>query len=140
MRIELRQMHRSNGLIDDVVVWGSPDDYIQFADTVGQAINSNGPVVMKSESDISLEICKDETEEDLFTSLQNEKNEYLSMDEWNNRNLLRLCGNKSVLESLKVFLKDVSGRGEGYSYISEYSENHGYSRKSPEWRLHVEVT
>lgn len=133
-------MYRSNGLIDDVIIWGSPADFIFFADAVSQAVSSHEPVLMQSDSDISLEISSDEAKEDLFTSLQNENNEYLSMDDWNNRNLLRLCGSHSVLESLEAFLKDVSGRGDGYSYISEYSDNHGYSPNSPEWRLHVENT
>ncbi len=91
------------------------------------------------EKNISIQIIRDEAENKLFTSLQNDKNEYFSLDEWNNRSILRVFGGANVLASLQAFLRDLSGRGEGYSYISEYSESIGYSNDSPEWRLHVEV-
>ncbi|WP_156804400.1 hypothetical protein [Gallaecimonas xiamenensis] len=140
MRIEARQMFRSNGLIDDLVLYAEPEEYHQFADFVGKAISSNTPTLMLSESGISIEIIRDEAEEELFTSLQNKTNEYFSMDDWNNRDILRIYGSKSVLTDLKEFLNDLAGWGEGYSYISEYSEASGYSSNSPEWRLHVEIT
>lgn len=95
---------------------------------------------MLSESDISIEIIRDEDEEELFTSLQNKTNDYFSMDDWNDRDILRIYGSNRVLFSLQEFLNDLAGRGEGYSYISEYSENENYSNNSPEWRLHVEIT
>ena len=37
MRIEHRKMYRSNGLIDDFVVYGQPEEYLLFADLVGKA-------------------------------------------------------------------------------------------------------
>ncbi len=140
MRIEARQMFRSNGLIDDLVLYAKPDEYHQFADFIGKAISSKKTTLMLSESDISIEIIRDEDEEELFTSLQNKTNDYFSMDDWNNRDILRIYGSNRVLFSLQEFLNDLAGRGEGYSYISEYSENENYSNNSPEWRLHVEIT
>ena len=50
------------------------------------------------------------------------------------------CGNTVVLEALRRFLVDLSQREDGYSYISEYSVEPGYSPRSPEWRLHVQNT
>ena len=140
MRIEVRQMFRSNGLIDDLVVYAKPEEYHQFSDFVGKAISTGKPALVVSESDISIEIILDKAEGELFTSLQNKTNDYFSMDDWNNRNILRIYGNGSVLTRLQSFLNDLAGRGEGYSYISEYSENEHYSSNSPEWRLHVEIT
>lgn len=140
VRIEARQMFRPNGLIDDLVLYAKPEEYHQFADFVGKAISSNTPTLMLSESDISIEIIRDETEEELFTSLQNKTNDYFSMDDWSNRDALRIYGSHRVLSCLQEFLNDLAGRGEGYSYLSEYSETSGYSSSSPEWRLHVEIT
>jgi len=97
-------------------------------------------ITLPSESDIVVEITRDEAEAELFTSLQNEQSEYFSFDDWNNRTILRIYGSGSVLSALQSFLRDLSGRGDGYSYISEYSERYSYSRNSPEWRLHVEIT
>jgi hypothetical protein len=62
------------------------------------------------------------------------------MDDWKNRNILRVYGTRSTLESLQKFLVNLAAKGEGYSHISEYSENCVYSTESPEWRLHVEIT
>ena len=62
------------------------------------------------------------------------------MDDWSARNILRVRGNTVVLEALRRFLADLSQREDGYSYISEYSGGHGYSPRSPEWRLHVQNT
>ena len=140
MRIEARQMYRSNGLIDDLILYAKPEGYHQFADFVGKAISSEKPTLMLSESDISIEITLDESEGELFTSLQNKTNDYFSMDDWNNRDILRIYGNRSILARLQAFLNDLASRGEGYSYISEYSESENYSSNSPEWRLHVETT
>lgn len=140
MRIEARRMYRSNGLIDDLVLYGAVEDYLLFAEFVGKAISSKEPTLMLSESDISIEIICDEAEEELFTSLQNKTNDYFSADDWSNRNTLRVYGSGSTLSSLQAFLNDLAGRGDGYSYISEYSESYGYSCNSPEWRLHVEIT
>lgn len=133
-------MFRSNGLIDDLVLYAKPDEYHLFADFVGKSISSKNPILMLSESDISIEIIRDEAKEELFTSLQNKMNDYFSMDDWNNRYILRIYGSNRVLSSLQAFLNDLAGRGEGYSYISEYSESENYSSNSPEWRLHVEIT
>ncbi|MGA8204093.1 MAG: hypothetical protein WB812_06200 [Woeseiaceae bacterium] len=140
MKIEARQIFRSNGLIDDLVVYGKPEDYLLFADFVGKAITSKKPTLLLSVSDISVQIVRDESESELFTSLQNETNEYYSIDDWNNRTILRVIGSSSVLANLQTYLDDLSGRGDGYSYISEYSETSSYSSNSPEWRLHVEFT
>lgn len=134
-------MFRSNGLIDDFVVFGMPEDYLPVAEAIQNVISSNSPRTIETNSSINIEIIivKNETKE-LFTSLQNENNEYFSMKEWQDRNILRVKGSKAVLMELYQFLVDLSGRGQGYSYISEYSENHTYSHCSPEWRLHVEST
>ncbi|WP_203142927.1 hypothetical protein [Marinobacter mangrovi] len=140
MRIEARQMFRPNGLIDDLVVYGKPEDYLLFADYLGKAVSSEEPISMASESDIVVEITREEAKAELFTSLQNEQNEYFSFDDWNNRTILRIYGSGSVLSALQSFLRDLAGRGNGYSYISEYSERYSYARNSPEWRLHVEIT
>lgn len=140
MKIEARKIFGSNGLIDDLVVTGSSGEYLKFSKTIGAAINSNTPELISLDSDISIEIIRDDEELELFTSLQNETNEYYSMADWNDRNVLRVFGNEKVLTLLQSFLNDLAGRGEGYSYISEYSENLEYSRNSPEWRLHVEST
>ena len=139
MRIEARRMFRSNGLIDGLVIYAKPEEYRQFADFVAKAINSKKPTWMLSESDISIEIIRDDAEKVLFTSLQNKMNEYFSIDDWNNRDILRVYGSQCVLSSLQAFLHDLAGRGEGYSYVSEYSESKHYSNHSPEWRLHIEV-
>ena len=140
LKIEAREMFRSNGLIDDFVVYGKPEDYIQLSKEVESVISSGKAVSVKSDSKISIEISLDENESELFTSLQNKDDEYFSMDAWRARNILRVMGNKNILESVQLFLIELSGRGEGYSYISEYSDSKGYSQASPEWRLHVEIT
>ncbi|WP_226647706.1 hypothetical protein [Microbulbifer variabilis] len=138
MKMEARQMFQSNGLIDDLVLYAKSEDYVRFADIVGMAISSNKPMLMLSESEISIEIICDETKEELFTALQNKANDYFSMDDWNGRNILRVYGNGDILANFQQFLVKLSGRGPGYSYISEYSEDYNYSHYSPEWRLHVE--
>lgn len=140
MRIDARRIFRSNGLIDDFVLYGKPEDYLLFAEFIGKAISSRKPTLMLSESEISIQIFRDETKDELFTSLQNETNEYHSMDDWNARNVLKIFGSDAVLTSLQTFLVELSGRGEGYSYITEFSEVKNYSSHSPEWRLHVETT
>ena len=137
MRIEARKLFASNGLIDDLVIYGESKDYLQLAEIIGDAISSKSPTSLLSKSEITIEIILDDDKE-LFTSLQNKTNEYYSMNDWNNRNVLRVCGCKEILSALQSFLSDVPKRGDGYSYISEYSKNLGYSLNSPEWRLHVE--
>lgn len=133
-------MFRSNGLIDDVVIYGAPEDYQLFAERVRVAISSSEVVILDSDSSIRIEVSKDNASDDLFTSLQNESGEYCSMQDWQSRNVLRVSGSDAQLGELSAFLFDLSGRGEGYSYISEYSKSSGYSRYSPEWRLHVQNT
>ena len=140
LKIQLRQMFRSNGLIDDVVVYGSVEDYVQFSERVRASIFSSNAVLLDSDSPIRIEISKNNEFEELFTSLQNESNDYFSMADWNARSILRLVGSEAVLKTLSEFLYDLSGRGEGYSYISEFSDSSEYSNSSPEWRLHVQVT
>lgn len=139
MKIEVRTMFRSNGLIDDLVIHAKPNEYLLLADLVEKAIASKKPIRMKPESEVSIEVTAEKTEEELFTSLQNEQNEYYSMEQWNNRNILRVFGNDLVLAEFQAFLKDLATRAEGYSYINEYSESHSYSSFSPECRLHVEA-
>ncbi|MCK9202327.1 MAG: hypothetical protein M0P42_14440 [Gallionella sp.] len=140
LRIELRQMFRPNGLIDDVVVYGVPEDYRQFSERVKAAISLPDEVVLSTDSPICIEISKGNESEGLFTSLQNESNEYFSMKDWNARNILRVVGSEAVLRELSEFLTCLSGSGDGYSYISEFSISSEYSRYSPEWRLHVQNT
>jgi hypothetical protein len=138
LSIELRQIFRPNGLIDDVVVYGAPVDYLQFSESVKRAIATCDPVVLETDSPISIEIKREKDAGHLFTSFQNEANEYFSLRDWNDRNILRVVGSEAVLSELSGFLSDLAGRGRGYSYISEYSESNAYSGNSPEWRLHVE--
>jgi hypothetical protein len=133
-------MFRSNGLIDDVVIYGTPEDYRLFAERVRAAMSSAEVVVLDSDSAIRIEVSKDNASDDLFTSLQNESGEYSSMQDWQSRNVLRVLGSDAQLAELSAFLVDLSRRGDGYSYISEYSASTGYSRFSPEWRLHVQNT
>ncbi|MCG8314881.1 MAG: hypothetical protein MI976_16855 [Pseudomonadales bacterium] len=140
LRIELRKMFRSNGLIDDVLVYGTPEDYAQFSEHVNIAISSPEAVVLSGESPICIEISKDNNSDHLFTSLQNERNEYYSMEDWEARSILRVVGTEVVLNELSSFLHDLSARGEGYSYISEFSASSEYSIFSPEWRLNVQNT
>ncbi len=140
LRVEFRQMFRSNGLIDDFVVYGSPADYETLSEHVQAAISSSGPIVLSTDSAIRIEISKNDQMEQLFTSLQNEDNEYFSMQDWDARSILRVVGPAAVLQQFAEFLADVSGRGEGYSYISEFSASNQYSCSSPEWRLHVQST
>jgi len=140
LKIELRQMFRSNGLIDDVVVYGVPEDYRQFSEKVKAAISSPGAVMLSYDSPVCMEISKSDESKVLFTSLQNKSNKYLSMEDWNARSILRVVGSEAVLRELSAFLSDVSRRGEGYSYISEFSVSKEYSCLAPEWRLHVQNT
>ena len=137
LRIELRQIFRSNGLIDDVVFYGAPEDYEQFSKQIKAAISSSDAVVLNSDSPILIEISKDNKSEILFTSLQNESDKYFSMEDWSARGILRVIGSEAALKKLSEFLSDLSGRGEGYSYISEFSISNEYSSFSPEWRFHV---
>jgi hypothetical protein len=140
LRIELRQMFRSNGLIDEIVVYGTPEDYAQFSEQVNMAISLPEAVVLNCESPICIEISRDNKSNNLFTSLQNERDEYFSMKDWEARNILRVVGTEVVLNELCSFLLELSARGEGYSYISEFSASSEYSSFSPEWRLHVQNT
>lgn len=140
LKIEARQMFRSNGLIDDFAVYGAPEDYLRFNETIKAAVSGDKAVMLDTDTPLSIEVTLDNEAHELFTSLQNENNEYLSMEEWNERNILKVAGSEEVLIELCTFLVSLSKRGNGYSYISEYSEKHKYSQYSPEWRLHVENT
>lgn len=137
LTFELRQMFRSNGLIDDIVVFGLPKDYVQFSDGVRVAMASSKPFVVRADADVCVEISRDDDLQTLFTSLQNENDEYFSMHAWNNRNILRVIGSEQTLAKLSTHLLSVSARPVGYSYISEFAEAGKYSSQSPEWRLHV---
>jgi hypothetical protein len=138
LRVEYRKMQRINGLIDDFVLHGEPDDYLEFASAVQSAVKDKVIVRLKTASRFSIEINSDYTWDELFTSLQNKNNEYNSVNEWEQRDILRIWASPAVLEVLRLFLVDLSGRGDGYSYLSEYSERYPYHPHSPEWRLNVE--
>ena len=138
LKLEVRQLFRSNGLIDDVVVFGTPEDYVRFSEGVVSAIASQKPILLRTDSGICIEISRDDDRKALFTSLQNENDEYYSMHAWNTRNVLRMIGSERTLASLSTYLLAVSARGVGYSYISEFAEAGQYSDQSPEWRLHVQ--
>ncbi|WP_406610820.1 hypothetical protein [Agarivorans sp. JK6] len=140
MEIEARQMFRSNGLIDDLVVYATRAEYLLLAESVGNAVKCQSRVSLPCASGISIEIYCDDTADELFTSLQNRANEYSSMEEWNSRDILRVYGSDIVLSSLQAFFIELAERGEGYSYISEFSPEYRYSRYSPEWRLCIEIT
>ena len=116
LKIEAREMFRPNGLIDDFVVYGKPENYIQLSKQVEAVISSKSPMMVSTDSEISIEISNDENRTELFTSLQNKENDYFSMDVWKARNILRVMGNANILESLHIFLIDLSQRGEGHSY------------------------
>lgn len=139
LRIEHRQMYRPNGLIDDLVIYGTPRDYIAFAEQVQTAIGGDDPVTFKTASQFQIEIVEATEGNELFTFLQNADDIYGSTEDWAKRTILRVCGNSHVLDRLRCFLIDLSGRGEGYSYISEYSTDSSYSTESPQWRLHVQL-
>lgn len=138
--IEHRQLYRSNGLIDDFVVFGTPADYVAFAQLVERAIASNGKAASLTAEGIQLLVVAAAGQHELFTSLQNEEDFYPSLVDWNRRNILRVSGSDAVLERLRRFLMDVSTRGDGYSYISEYSSEFSYCVNSPQWRLQVQGT
>lgn len=140
LRIEHRKMFRPNGLIDDFVLYGMPNDYLAFAAMVGAAIRGGRAETLRTESGIHIEILSVGEQHELRTSLQNEDDFYPSLEAWQQRNILRVSGSAAVLERLRHFLVEVSGRGEGYSYISEYSDESPYFTDSPEWRLHVQAT
>ena len=140
LKIEAREMFRPNGLIDDFLVYGKPEDYIHLSKQVVSVISSKNPIMVSTDSEISIEISIDENRTELFTSLQNKEHDYFSMGMWKARNILRFMGNENILESLHMFLINLSQRGEAYSYISEYSTIEKYSKQSPEWRLHLEIT
>ena len=137
LNIQARQMFRSNGLIDDFVANNAPEDYLQFAESIQSVLSSKESEEIKTDSSLLIKTSLDEEADELFTSLQNEKNEYFSIKEWEERNILRVISSEAVLNELQRFLIELSGRGEGYSYLSEYSEEYKYSPFSPEWRLHV---
>ena len=136
LKIEHRQLHRPNGLIDDFVLYGEPVDYATFAAKVDAAIESRIAETLKTESRIQIEVLAVDEQSELFTSLQNKDDCYLSMEDWQQRDILRVLGSTAVLEKLRQFLIDLSGRGQGYSYISDYSADCPYSACSPQWRLH----
>jgi len=137
--IEHRQMYRSNGLIDDLVLHAGTPDYIYFAAQVRLAIDNGRLETVSTSSRFRIEITCAPEQMELFTSLQNQEDVYPTMEEWTQRSIVRVRGSAQVLESLHGFLLDLPRRGEGYSYISEYAEHLAYSSHSPEWRLHVRL-
>ena len=140
LEIQARQKFRSNGLIDDFVFYGKKRDYLGFASLVKSVVEESETLTLDTDSKISIEVSLNNEYSELFTSLQNNGNEYFSMSEWQERDIFKVIGNKTTLENLYQFLIDLSNRGEGYSYISEYSEITIYSKDSPECRLHVQDT
>ena len=141
LNIQARTMYRSNGLIDEFIMYGAAKDYSEFAETIQAVVNTGKSTCLKTDSDIQIEIMLDASKEkELFTSLQNQNNEYFSMQEWEKRDRLKIIGCMSSLNELHKFMLNVSASGSGYSYISEYSKTHSYSNYSPEWRLHVQNT
>ena len=137
LQVEHRRMMRINGLIDDFVLHGEPSDYLEFAAAVESAIESTEPIKLRTASAFHIEIaCKGDSLE-LYTSLQNDDDEYFSLDDWEQRDTLRIWGSTPVLRQLHAFLRSLPDRGQGYSYISEYSEEHPYYQFSPQWRLHT---
>ncbi|RYG96823.1 MAG: hypothetical protein EON58_11175 [Alphaproteobacteria bacterium] len=140
LRIEYRKLHRPNGLIDDFVIYGLPIDYLAFAAILEAAINSQKAETVRTASLIQIEILSDSEQTELFTSLQNRDDFYSSMADWEQRNILRIFGDRAVLEAFRLFLIDLSVRGDGYSYISEFSKEFGYSTSSPQWRFHIQPT
>ena len=137
LHVEHRKMFSINGLIDDFVIFGKPSDYIEFARAVDASIRSGEVSILHTATPLRIEINSESELKELMTSLQNQSNQYLSMDDWERRDILRLWGSPTLLEQLRLFLVDLAGRGEGYSYLSEYSETHSYDHLCPVWRLHV---
>ena len=137
LHVEHRTMFSMIGLIDDFVLHGKPSDYIEFARSIDSAIRDGQTTTLYTASPFRIEIDSDPAVKQLMTSLQNQSNEYLSMEDWERRDILRLWGNPTILEQLSLFMVDLAGRGKGYSYLAEYSEEHPYHPSSPEWRLHV---
>jgi hypothetical protein len=139
IELEYRKMFRPYGLLDDFVLYGSPSDYVALASSVRMAIDSGKPQIVRTSSSITIRIEVEEGLRELFTSLQNLDNFYASIEDWERRDILRVAGGTEVLDALDDFLQDLSTRGEGYSYLSEYSEQFAYAADSPRWRLHVRV-
>lgn len=135
--LEFRSIYRSNGLIDDFVVYGAAEDYIHFSDAIKKAISSSKPVVLTTHSSFTIEVSMDGKFDELFTSLQSNDNQYFSHKDWEERSVLRVIGSQLILEELCKFLQDIACQNQGYSYISEFSESIDYSAYSPEWRLHI---
>src|SRR5690554_3142322 len=119
IHVEHREMYRPNGLIDDFIVYGSPSGYIALASRIRSAIETGRPEVVRTFSEICIEIQVEPELVELRTSLQNEANLYATKDAWAQRDIVRLSGGEKVLEALSAFLVGLSARGEGYSYISE---------------------
>ena len=124
--------------MDDLVVYGLPQDYAHLSERVESAITSPDAVIVSTDSHMRVEITKNNELQTLSTSLQNEENEYFSPEDWNARNVLRVTGPEHALKDLSAYFLDVSLRSDGYSYISEYSDSGEYSDHSPEWRLHIQ--
>lgn len=56
IHVEHREMYRTNGLIDDFVVYGSPGGYIALASRIRSAIETGRPEVVRTSSEICIEI------------------------------------------------------------------------------------
>jgi hypothetical protein len=137
IRLEHRKLFKSNGLIDSFVLYGKPMDYREFAKWVRSAIRDRIAHRLGTESKIAIQVLVEPNQAGLFTALQNDSDFYASMKDWEERDTLRVIGSSATLSELAAFLEDLAGRGEGYSYISEFSDRLAYSAESPEWRLHV---
>ena len=135
--LEHRKLFKSKGLIDSFVLHGKPTDYREFAEWVKSVIRGQTVHRLGTESGVGIEVLVEPSQIGLFTSLQNDSDFYASAKDWEERDVLRVIGSSETLSELAAFLEDLGGRGEGYSYISEFSDNIAYSAESPEWRLHV---
>jgi hypothetical protein len=140
LEIQARQIFRSNGLIDDFVLIGQSSDYLEFSNKIKEVASSGEKHKLETNSELIIEIVLSQDQDILFTSFQNRENEYFSINDWNSRQFLRIFGNVEILEELAIYLFEVSNRGVGYSYISEFSEQFSYSSDSPEWRLQINET
>ena len=137
LKLEYRKLFAVNGLIDDFVLYGKPSDYVEFSRTIEAAIRGKTIATLYTASHIRIEIDSDSETGTLMTSLQNQDNRYPSVSDWEQRDILRVWGSPAVLEQLRLFLLDLAGRGKGYSYLAEFSEEYSCRQSSPEWRLHV---
>lgn len=88
--------------------YGKKHDYLEFASLVKSVTETSETASLNTTSEISIEVSVNNSYPELFTSLQNKENEYFSMPEWEERNIFKIIGNKSVLENLYLFFTDLA--------------------------------